>query len=184
MARPHAAPDLPRAPHALRLSWYPWNSIEALGSISTPLRLQVFAGLVEETPALEVVPDVAEGWDVSPDGKTYTFHLRPDARWSDGAPVIAADFLHGWRRVLHPEMADEIADLFDDIRGARAFHRGMVTNLDDVGIRPVGPHTLVVELERPAAYFLHVMALPVATPAPSHLPEANAAAELSAERWV
>jgi ABC-type oligopeptide transport system substrate-binding subunit/class 3 adenylate cyclase len=184
MARPHAAPDLPSTPHALRLSWYPWNSIEALRSISTPLRLQVFAGLVEETPALEVVPDVAEGWDVSPDGKTYTFHLRPDARWSDGAPVIAADFLHGWLRVLHPEMADEIADLFDDIRGARAFHRGMVTNFDDVGIRPVGPHTLVVELERPAAYFLHIMALPVATPTPSHLSEANASAELSAERWV
>ncbi len=184
MARPQAGPDLDLAPHTLRLSWYPWNTIEALRSSATSLRLQVFAGLVEETPALEVVPDVAERWDVSPDGKVYTFHLRPDARWSDGAPVVAADFLYGWRRVLRRGEVDEIAMLLDDIQGARAFHEGKTANPDELGIRPIGPHTLVVELVRPAPYFLHIMALPVAVPAPSHLPDEEDASSPPTERWV
>jgi len=182
MARPPAAAHLPgeNAPQTLRLSWYPWLTPEALRSRSAPVQLQLFSGLVEETPALEVIPAVAEGWDVSPDGRVYTFHLRRNACWSDGAAVSAADFLAGWRRTLDPAMPDETALLLDDIRGGRAYHRGALTNCDDLGIRPVGPHTLVVELDRPAAYFLHILALPVATPAPSHLIETGA----PAERWV
>jgi ABC-type oligopeptide transport system substrate-binding subunit len=195
MARPPTTADLPDAgpPQTLRLSWYPWATVEALQSRAAPIQLQLFAGLVEETPALEVVPAVAEGWDVSPDGRTYTFHLRPDARWSDGAPVVAADFLAGWRRTLHQDMPDETALLLDDIRGARAYHRGELTNPDDLGIHPRGPHTLVVELERPAAYFLHILALPVAMPVPGHLtnlkiapPDAPGASQApgAREHWV
>jgi oligopeptide transport system substrate-binding protein len=188
MARPPATAGLPEGvpPQTLRLGWYPSATIEALQARAAPIQLQLFSGLVEETPALEVVPAVAEGWDVSPDGRTYTFHLRPDAFWSDGAPVVAADFLAGWRRTLDPAMPDETALLLDDIRGARAYHRGELTNLDDLGIRPIGPHTLIVELDRPAAYFLHILALPVATPAASHLPDAPAACEApdTCAHWV
>jgi ABC-type oligopeptide transport system substrate-binding subunit len=182
MAEPQAAPPLP--PQTLRLSWYPCRAVEVLRYHSAGLQLQLFAGLVEETPALEVTPLVAEGWDVSADGKSYTFHLRPDAFWSDGKPVIAADFLHGWLRTLRPGMPDETAMLFDDICGAAAYHRGELTNLDDLGIRPIGPHTLVVELERPAAYFLHILALAAATPMPSHRMKPDGTVGNTAGRWV
>lgn len=66
-------------------------------------------------------PGVAESWDVSPDGMTYTFRLRENAGWSNGERVRPADFLYAWRRVLLPELGADYAKLFDPIRGASAF---------------------------------------------------------------
>ncbi len=69
----------------------------------------LFEGLTSFDEHGQVVPGVAEKWDISPDGRVYTFHLRHDARWSNGDPVTARDFRDTWRRTLAPETAAEYA---------------------------------------------------------------------------
>jgi len=85
----------------------------------------LFEGLVAEDPVdLHPVPGVAESWEVSPDGLVYTFHLRANARWSNGEPVTAQDFVASWRRVLTPSLAADYASMLYIIEGAEAFHQG------------------------------------------------------------
>ncbi|HVU24895.1 MAG TPA: peptide ABC transporter substrate-binding protein [Opitutus sp.] len=101
-----------------------------------------------------VRPAAASSWDVSPDGLTYTFHLRPGALWSNGEPVTAADFLDSYRRVLTPATAAPKASLFFAVRNARAFATGALTDFSAVGFAAPDPHTLVVTLEHPFPQFL------------------------------
>ncbi len=113
-------------------------------------------------------PGVAERWDVSDDGLTYTFHLRPEARWSDGRPVTAGDFAYAWRRVLEPETAAEYVYMLWPIRGAKAWYEaraaGRTPPAEDLGIRTDGARRLVVELESPTAYFLSLAAFSTCLP--------------------
>lgn len=67
-------------------------------------------------------PRVAERWEISPDGRTYRFHIRPSARWSNGAPVTADDFVYSWRRALLPDIGCDYASQFQLIRGAKDFY--------------------------------------------------------------
>ena len=81
----------------------------------------LFEGLAGVDPAtLAPTPGVAASWDVSADGLEYTFHLREDAKWSNGDPVLAQDFLYAWERILTPEMASEYAYMLFCMAGARA----------------------------------------------------------------
>jgi oligopeptide transport system substrate-binding protein len=83
----------------------------------------IFEGLVNFHPrTLEPTPGVAERWDVSEDGLTYTFHLNPEARWSDGTNVTAEDFRWSWRRMLHPQIAAQYSYQAYYIRGAERFN--------------------------------------------------------------
>src|SRR5207302_1358467 len=66
-----------------------------------------FEGLVSEDPQLNIIPGVAEKWDISADGLVYTFHLRADAKWSNGEPVTADDFVQSYRRMITPALAAE-----------------------------------------------------------------------------
>lgn len=116
-------------------------------------------GLVAPDPAGGTpVPAAAESWTVSPDGRTYTFHLRPDGRWSDGEPVTADDFVASYRRLLTPATAAPKAQLFALVRGASEFAAGVTTDFDTVGFRATDPLTLVVTLVRPAPRFLSYVA--------------------------
>jgi oligopeptide transport system substrate-binding protein len=118
----------------------------------------LFEGLVTEDPHdLHPVPGVAARWDVSPDGRTYTFFLRGDARWSDGHPVTARDFVFSWRRILTPSLAADNANLLYILQGAEAFHQGTERDFDQVGVRAIDAHTLRVTLEHPAPYFLSLL---------------------------
>lgn len=84
----------------------------------------LFEGLVRHdifSPDYDLKPAVAERWSVSPDGLTYTFHLRPDAKWSNGKPVTAHDFVYSWRRALLPDTASDYTALFQKIAGAKEF---------------------------------------------------------------
>jgi oligopeptide transport system substrate-binding protein len=122
------------------------------------LAMALFEGLVTYHPkTLQPVPGVAERWDISDDGRTYTFHLRK-CRWSNGDPVTAQDFLYAWRRVLEPDTAAEYAYQLWYIRNARAYTEGRLDGVSQVGIRAPGPRTLVVSLEQPTAYFLELLA--------------------------
>ena len=83
----------------------------------------LFEGLVIEDPVdLDPVPGVAARWEVSPDQLTYTFFLRPEAKWSNGSPVTATDFVESWRRVLTPTLGAENAGFLYVIQNAEAFH--------------------------------------------------------------
>ncbi len=83
---------------------------------------ELFEGLARKDPkTMRPVPGAAESWDVSPDGKTYTFRLRENARWSDGRPVTAGDFVYSWKRLLDPKLASEYAYIAFPIRFAEAF---------------------------------------------------------------
>ena len=115
----------------------------------------LFEGLAGVDPAtLDPVPGAAASWDVSPDGLTYTFHLRSGGKWSDGAPLTAEDFAWSWRRMLSPRLAAEYAYLLHCIRGAQAYNAGDTDDFSTVGVRAADPLTLVVTLEHPTPYFL------------------------------
>ncbi len=86
----------------------------------------LFEGLVRHdvfTWGYDIAPGVAERWEVSPDGRTYVFHLRPDAKWSNGEPVLASDFVYSWRRALLPDTASDYTGLFQLIEGAVEYFR-------------------------------------------------------------
>ncbi len=125
-------------------------------------------GLVSEDPVdLHPVPGVAERWEVSPDGLRYTFHLRADARWSNGEPVSAEDFIDSWRRMLTPSLAATNASQLYIIEGAEAFNRGD-SDFSQVGLRAKDSRTLTVVLEHPAPWFLSLLGSPAWLPV--HLP--------------
>lgn len=97
-------------------------------------------------------PGVAERWESSPDGLTWTFHLRADAKWSNGSPVTAQDFLYSFRRILTSSLGAAKAPLFFAVKNARAYLRGEVTDFSAVGFAAPADRTLVVTLEHPAAW--------------------------------
>lgn len=109
-------------------------------------------------------PGVAERWDISPDGLRYTFHLRRNAKWSNGDPVTAHDFAYSWRRTLLPENAAEYAYQLHYIRGARAFNEGKTKDFATVGVRVPDDYTLEVELENPTPFFLDLCAFATLVP--------------------
>lgn len=115
-------------------------------------------GLAAEDPqTLAPVPGVAERWDLSADGCTYTFHLRADAAWSNGDPVRAADFVFSFRRMLSPALAAEYAYMLYPLRNAKAFNTGEITDFGQVGAAVVDERTLVLTLEHATPYFLQLL---------------------------
>lgn len=118
-----------------------------------------FEGLAMNDPAtLGPRPAVAERWDVSTDGLTYTFHLRANARWSNGDALTSADFLYSVRRALSPALGSQYTLLFNPVRGATDYAAGKLTDFNQVGFAAPDPRTLVVTLARPTPYFLSLVA--------------------------
>jgi len=121
----------------------------------------LFEGLIGEDPHdLSPVPGVAERWEVSDDGLRYTFHLRADARWSNGAPLTAQDFLASYARVLSPTLAADYASSLYLIQNAQAYHRGLC-DFKDVGFSAPNPRTLVITLDHPVPHFLTLLTQPI-----------------------
>jgi oligopeptide transport system substrate-binding protein len=115
----------------------------------------LFEGLVNLDPeTLEPVPGVAEAWEESADGLSYTFRLRANARWSNGDPVTAEDFLYAWERILDPTMASEYASMLYCLENARAFNEGSVTDFGLVGAKAPDDRTIRVNLAHPTPWFL------------------------------
>jgi oligopeptide transport system substrate-binding protein len=115
-------------------------------------------GLVSEDPHdLHPVPGVAERWDISPDGRTYTFHLRPNAKWSNGDPVTAHDFVESYHRILSPALGADGAYMLHVVRNAEAFNKGTLTDFNQVGFRALDDRTLEIALTNPTPYFLSLL---------------------------
>ena len=110
-------------------------------------------GLAELDPVdCHPIPGVAERWAVSANGLTWTFHLRRNARWSNGDPVTARDFVYAYRRVLSPALAAEYREQFFCLRNAADFSAGKVIDFSKVGARAVDDYTLELELASPVPY--------------------------------
>lgn len=105
-------------------------------------------------PGGNPLPGIADRWESSPDGLTWTFHLRPCALWSNGDPVTAQDFRASFQRVLSPKTAAPRADLFDPVLHARDYLSGKLTDFTQVGFSAPDPQTLVVRLEHPEPWLL------------------------------
>ncbi|RMF04269.1 MAG: hypothetical protein D6768_03695, partial [Chloroflexi bacterium] len=169
-ARPQPAPE-PVAERTLRIAIWEPTSLDPALADDQNFYQQLFRGLVAETAELGVVPDVAQRWEILDGGRKYLFHLRPDARWSDGVPVTAHDFEYAWKRILNPATAAPMANLLYDVKNGRAFHQGRLTDAGQVGVRALDAATLAVELEEPTGYFLHLLACGTGCPVPRHLVE-------------
>ncbi len=107
------------------------------------------------------VPAAAERWEVSPDGLTWTFHLRATAKWSNGEPLTAHDFVASWRRALAPALAAEYAYLLYPLKNAEAINAGELTDLSALGAAALDDRTLRMTLERPTPYLPALTAQPV-----------------------
>jgi ABC-type oligopeptide transport system substrate-binding subunit len=141
---------------------------------------QLFCGLMEVSPGMGLVPDMAESWEVLEGGRKYLFRLRKDVHWSDGVQVTAQDYEYTWKRLLEPRSEQRWHAFLYDIKCAAAFHEGELDTADHVGVRALDDFTLAVELEGPTSYFPYLMAFIACYPMPRHVVEVhgNAWAEL------
>jgi oligopeptide transport system substrate-binding protein len=126
-------------------------------------------GLVTEAPDAAPRPGMATSWETSPDGLTWTFHLR-DARWSDGVPVTADDFVYAYRRILDPKTASIYAYLVTLLKNGKAVNASQAP-LSAVGARALDAHTLELTLEHPAPYLPQLLMHQSFYPVPKHVVE-------------
>ncbi len=118
----------------------------------------LYEGLVRaDGTDLHATPGVATSWDISPDQMTYTFHLRPDAQWSNGVPLTAYDFVMSWKRALSPKLAGLLSYYLFPLKNAEAYNKGQLKDFEQVGVHAVDDHTLRVDLEHPTPYLLRLM---------------------------
>ena len=133
----------------------------AIGDPESHIFNALFEGLVSEDPKdLHPIPGVAESWEVADGGRTYTFHLRHNARWSNGDPVTADDFVWSNQRILQPGLGAQYAGMrFDDVQvvNARAYYDGKITDFSQVGFAAPDPYTFVIRLQNPAGYLLSML---------------------------
>jgi ABC-type transport system substrate-binding protein len=163
-----AAPDPPRRGGTLRLAEpTDLRSLDpaiAYDSESTPLVHLLFRGLLEYDDGVNLVPGQAKDWNISADGKTYTFHLRRDARFSNGRAVEADDYVFAFERVLNPAAASPGQGFFTGIEGAADFVAGKAAHVS--GLRAPDRQTLVIQLAKPQFTFQYVLAMTFAVAVP------------------
>ena len=123
-------------------------------------------GLTQMDDSGAAVAAIAESWETSDDGLTWTFHLRKDAKWSNGTPVTAKDFVFGWQRAVDPDVASEYAYMLSDIGQIKnaAEIIGGTKDKSELGVTAVDDNTLQVELNAPVSYFLSLMYFPTFYP--------------------
>ena len=132
----------------------------------------VFEGLMTFDENGELVPGMAESYEISEDGLTYTFKIRDGVTWSNGDPVTAEDFEYTWKRALDPELAADYAHILYYIKGAQAYNSGEGSR-DDVAVKALDEKTLEVTLEAPTAYFLELTAFYTYFPVNKNVVESN-----------
>ena len=123
--------------------------------------VEIFSGLVTLSQKLQIVPDLAESWDISPDGTTYVFKIRRGATFHNGREVTARDFKYSLERAADPKTGSTTADTYlGDIKGVRDKLAGKATELE--GVKVLDDYTLQLDLEEPRFYFLAKMTYPTA----------------------
>ena len=105
----------------------------------------------------ENLPGVAESWQISEDGKTYTFFLNKAAKWSNGDQVVAEDFVWSWERILTPSLGSQYPDMLYYLEGAADFHQSKISDFSLVGVKAVNDHELEVKLKNPTPFFIKLL---------------------------
>ncbi|SEN29407.1 peptide ABC transporter substrate-binding protein [Paenibacillus sp. OV219] len=138
---------------------------QAQDQVSFTVLSGLFEGLTRMDKDGNIVPGVAEKWDVSEDGKKFTFHLRSDAKWSNGDPVTAQDFEYSWKRTLDPKLNPPAPYAYQlyYIKNAQNYNveadnPDHISDPAQVGVKAIDDATLEVELENPTPYFLNITA--------------------------
>jgi ABC-type transport system substrate-binding protein len=122
---------------------------------------RVFSGLVSFNTSLSLTPELAESWDISTDGKVYTFHLRANAKFHDGRSVVAQDVIYSWQRAADPAtQSDTVLTYLGDIVGVAEMHAGTASSIS--GLKAIDEHTLQVTIDAAKPYFLFKLTMPVA----------------------
>ena len=128
---------------------------------SAGLVVEIFSGLVALNTDLQLVPDIAESWEINEDGTVYTFHIRDEAKFHDGKRVTADDFKWSMQRAAHPDTASPVADTYlNDIVGVEAVLEGETEDIS--GITVIDDSTLQIKIDAPKAYFLAKLTYPTA----------------------
>ncbi|WP_018886767.1 peptide ABC transporter substrate-binding protein [Paenibacillus massiliensis] len=138
-----------------------FDPAQAQDSQTNTVLKTMYEGLVRIGADGKEQPGTAESWEISPDGLTYTFKLRQDAKWSNGDPVTANDFVFAWQRVLDPSTAPAPPYAYQlyYLKNAESYNlKQGVTDFADVGVKAIDEHTLEVTLENPTPYFLGLTA--------------------------
>ena len=118
----------------------------------------LFEGLAVKNPyTLEPEPGVAERWIFSDDKRVITFFLNPDARWSNGDPVLASDYVWSWQRALNPAMGNQYSYMLFPVKNAEAFAKGQISEFEKVGVKALDQRTLEVTLNEPTPYFIQLL---------------------------
>jgi len=138
------------------------------GQLEGRICLALFEGLTTRNAKGDIIAGMAEKWEISPDGLTYTFHLRPGIKWSNGEPITAQQFVDSWERTLNPATGSEYAYQLYYLVNAEAYGTGKLKDFSQVGVKAPDERTLVVTLSHPTAYFLELTSFQ--TLVPMHLP--------------
>ena len=128
----------------------------------------LFLGLTTFDARGKTMPGAAERWDISPDGLTWTFHLRKNLKWSDGAPLTAEDFVYSLRRTVDPKTAASLAYFLYPIANAAAVNSGKQTP-ETLGVKATDANTLVIRLANPDPFFAERLMYPTGYPVPRHV---------------
>lgn len=161
--------------HAKELVMYNGGDVTSLdphklsGDWEDRVEGDIFEGLFTEDAKAKPIPGVAESYETSEDGLTWTFKLREDAKWSDGEPVTAEDFVFAFKRLMDPKTAAQYAYLQYPIKNAAAINTGKIDDLDQLGVKAVDDKTLEITLEQPVPYYPSLLTHYTAYPVPKHL---------------
>ena len=139
------------------------------GDVELAILFNIYDGLTGIDQATgEVVPRVAESWEANEDSTVYTFHLRPDAQWSDGTPITAEDFVYSWRRVLDPNTLSEYVSAMYFLQNGEQIANGEM-DLEELGVEAIDDQTLQVTLTGPMVFFPRIAATWTYFPVPKHI---------------
>ena len=153
----NAAVDFVRNSITLNLGSEPpqLDSTKSTDMVSGQVLGHVMEGLIRYGPNNEILPGIAESWEVSE--RSATFYLRKDAVWSNGSPVTADDFVFAWQTALNPETASQYAFILYPLKNGEAINTGG-TDVEELGAKAIDDFTLKVELEQPTPYFIKLLA--------------------------
>ena len=147
--------------------------------------MALLEGLVVRNPdGPDPLPGVARDWNISDDGKTYTFILRDDAFWSNGDKVTAGDFVYSWNRMLMPSLGSKYPDMLYDLVGAEDFNKGKITDFSEVGVKALNQTTLQVVLRNPAPYFLELLCHYTTRPVHKDTIEKHGSMDTAGSQWT
>jgi ABC-type oligopeptide transport system substrate-binding subunit len=151
--------------------------------VESDLLLDLYEGLVTYDAKANVVPGVAESWTVNDDGTVYRFKLRDNAKWSNGDPVTANDFVFSFRRLMNPETGAKYANVLYTIKNGEKVNKGQA-KVEELGVKAIDDKTLEIALETPAPYFVAQLAHQTGIPVHPASVQKYGKDFVKAENWV